>query len=129
MSAEHIGDQGFYVDRARQERADAVARTGHLVIAGVAGVLGALPSLGREVAARLGRWRERRAATRALLLLDDRMLKDIGITRSEVRAAVNGTLRSRRFVDTAPAAASGDVALSAYAIAGCNDNERPRHAA
>ena len=129
MSADHIGDPRFYVDTARQERADATARAGHLVINGIASVLGAAPSVGRGIAARVERWRERRAATRALLLLDDRMLKDIGITRSEVRAAVNGTLPARRLVEAARPAAAGDVALSGYAIAGCNDNERPRRAA
>ncbi len=127
MSAEHIGNPGFYVDGARQERADTIARAGHLVVGGFVGVLGALPSVGRRIAARLRRWQERRAATRALLLLDDRILKDIGIARNEVRAAVHGTLPARRFVEAAPAAR--DVALSEYAIGGCNDNARPRRVA
>lgn len=35
-------------------------------------------------------WIDRRAAARTLSRFDDRMLKDIGITRSDIAAAVRG---------------------------------------
>ena len=40
------------------------------------------------------RWYRRRTAIRELYALDDRLLEDIGISRSEIVAAVEGALRS-----------------------------------
>lgn len=41
------------------------------------------------------RWHERREAARHLQELDDRLLEDIGISRGDIRAAVNGKCRQR----------------------------------
>jgi uncharacterized protein YjiS (DUF1127 family) len=107
-----------YIARAHQDRADALARAGHRLVTGVAGLV-----------AVLRQWRERRRATHELQSLDDRLLKDIGITRGDVWAAVHGEL-SDRGVEAAPAPTpAADIALTPHAIAGCNDNQRPRHVA
>lgn len=42
------------------------------------------------VFSRLRRWRERRRAFADLMALDDRLLRDIGISRGEIRAAIIG---------------------------------------
>lgn len=111
-----------YIDRAHQDRADALARAGHRLVVGVAGLAGGIVAVLRQ-------WRERRRATHELLSLDDRMLKDIGLTRGDIWAAVHGEL-SDRGVESAPASTpTEDIALSPHAIGGCNDNQRPRHAA
>ena len=109
-----------YIDRAHQERAEVLARAGHRLVTAVAG---AAVTIGGG----LRQWRERRRATHELMSLDDRLLKDIGITRGEVWAAVHGELTERGSEPASVPAA--DVALSAHAIAGCNDNERRRRAA
>ena len=57
------------------------------------------------------------------------MLQDIGLTRADAWAAVDGTLGTR-FQDLPPEpAAYTDIALSGYAVAGCNDNGERRRAA
>jgi uncharacterized protein YjiS (DUF1127 family) len=42
------------------------------------------------LATRLGSWRRARRAERELLGMDDRLLKDIGISRSDIQGAVRG---------------------------------------
>jgi len=121
------------MERARQERADAMARTGYRLVSGVIDVADAtsrvLLKAARGIIAGLRQWRERREATRSLLLLDDRMLKDVGLTRGEIWAAVHGRLPDRD-AEAAPAqAAVPDIALSPHAIGGCNDNHSSRRAA
>ena len=44
----------------------------------------------RSVLAKYGKWRRTRRAERELLALDDRLLKDIGLCRSEIPSAVRG---------------------------------------
>jgi uncharacterized protein YjiS (DUF1127 family) len=107
-----------YIDRAHQDRADALVRAGHRLVTAVVGVAVRTSDAVRQ-------WRERRRATHELQSLDDRLLKDIGITRGEVWAAVHGAL-SDRGVEPAPAL---DIALTPHAIAGCNDNKRLRRVA
>jgi len=55
----------------------------------VATFIGYGPTHGRtvvDVANRIAQWHERSRQRRALLKLDDRMLRDIGIARSEAEA-------------------------------------------
>jgi uncharacterized protein YjiS (DUF1127 family) len=63
---------------------------------------GVVIALGKAV----GRWQERRTAVRELSELDDRMLSDIGISRSEIPAVVAGRTRAAAM---APAAVDGDA--------------------
>lgn len=124
----------YYVERAHAARAETMARVGYLAVAALAqgaslaavGLPRAVRSALRAVAA----WRNRRAAVREILLLDERMLQDIGLTRAEAWAAVEGTLHERA-LEPAPlgAPAYHDIALSADAIAGCNDNGERRRVA
>jgi uncharacterized protein YjiS (DUF1127 family) len=69
-------------------------------------------ALGRVIVAlgkAVGRWQEHRTAVRELAALDDRMLSDIGISRSEIPAVVAGGARA------AAAASAGDSdALEAF---------------
>jgi uncharacterized protein YjiS (DUF1127 family) len=46
----------------------------------------------RELFSRLWSWRQRRAAITKLNALDDRMLKDVGLHRSQIEAAVRGEI-------------------------------------
>jgi uncharacterized protein YjiS (DUF1127 family) len=62
-------------------------------------------ALGKAV----GRWQERRTAVRELSELDDRMLSDIGISRSEIPAVVAGGARA-----VAAASAGDSDALEAF---------------
>ncbi|MGH6928743.1 MAG: DUF1127 domain-containing protein [Dongiaceae bacterium] len=111
-----------HIDRAHQDRADALARAGHRLVTGVTRIAGGVVAVLRQ-------WRDRRRAARSLLSLDDRMLKNIGLTRGDIWAAVHGELPDRG-IESAPAPApAADIALSPHAIGGCNDNQRPRRAA
>ena len=78
----------------------------------------------RTIGATFRRWREwrrRRAAIRELRTLDDRALKDMGLTRGEIVAAVDGQIHGRepvrrepkpqRTADAAPVAATDRVEL------------------
>jgi uncharacterized protein YjiS (DUF1127 family) len=49
----------------------------------------------RPICEMLGAWLVRRRLTRDLQILDDRMLADIGVTRSDIAALVRHDLRSR----------------------------------
>ncbi|MGE0116487.1 MAG: DUF1127 domain-containing protein [Dongiaceae bacterium] len=121
-------DPQSYIDRAHRERAETLARVGYLLVRGGARI-GRQPLQAlRRIAARLRLWHDRHAATRALLLLDDRMLKDVGLTRGDIWAAVHGALPDRTPIAAAPAPAH-DVALTGYALGGCNDNAPSRRAA
>jgi len=79
-----------YIQRARTERARvtlgllARAATGLRVLVGLAA------REGRGLIARWAEARRSRAAILELQSLDERMLKDIGITRSQIRAFVYG---------------------------------------
>jgi uncharacterized protein YjiS (DUF1127 family) len=70
-----------YFERARQLRAQQTLRG----IAHVAAFFGALAALPFRLYA--SRWR-RRSAENQLMGLDERMLKDIGLSRSEIPSAV-----------------------------------------
>jgi uncharacterized protein YjiS (DUF1127 family) len=123
-------DSHYYIEQAHEARAEAMARVGYLAVAAVGRVVGATARAAQAALAALTAWRDRQAAVREILLLDDRMLRDIGLTRADAWAAVDGTLaeRARDFYAPDPADAR-DVALSDYALAGCNDNGERRRAA
>ena len=72
------------------------------------------------------RWRTRQASIRELSALNDHMLRDIGIHRSEIRSVVGGLLKgdagrtvvarsaaARTKIDDVPAAANDDCARAA----------------
>jgi len=119
-----------YIEQAHEARAEAMARVGYLAVAAVGGVVGAAAGAARAALGALTARRNRRAALREILLLDDRMLRDIGLTRADAWAAVDGTLHERvRDVSAPDPADNRDVALSGYAVAGCNDNGERRRAA
>jgi uncharacterized protein YjiS (DUF1127 family) len=111
-----------YIDRAHQDRADALARAGYRLVTGVASIAGGVLALLRH-------WRERRQATHELLSLDDRLLKDIGLTRGDIWAAVHGELPDRGIESAPTPPPTADIALTAHAISGCNDNQRLRRVA
>jgi len=52
----------------------------------------------RRIVDRIRAWNERRAAIRQLHAMSDRMLRDIGIQRHEIHAAVNRTSVSAKIV-------------------------------
>jgi len=119
-----------YIEQAHEARAGAMARVGYLAAAAVGGVVGAAAGAVRAALGALTARRNRRAALREILLLDDRMLRDIGLTRADAWAAVGGTLGRRTQDWAAPEpAVYVDIALSGYAVAGCNDNGDRRRAA
>ena len=123
-------DFRFYVAQAQEARAESMARAGYLIVAGFGRVLhGAGAALSRALG-RVRAWRNRHAALRQLLALDDHLLQDIGLSRAEVQAAVDGTLGNRVLQPaTLQPADYVDIALSGYAVGGCNDNGERRRAA
>jgi len=119
-----------YVEQAQEARAEAMARAGYLAVAAVGRVARVAGTAVQAALQAVTAWRDRRAALREILLLDDRMLRDIGLTRADAWAAVDGTLGSRAQDWAAPGpVAYVDIALSGYAVAGCNDNGERRRAA
>jgi len=123
-----------YVAQAQEARAEAMARVGYLGVATVGRALlaagAALTKAVRAAPEAVRAWRNRHAALRQLLLLDERMLSDIGLSRSDIWAAVDGTLRDRPLEPaTQQPADYVDIALSNYALGGCNDNGDRRRAA
>lgn len=77
-----------YAQSARDERAETLTRFGFLAIAGAdRAVRRVLAPVGAAVSTLVTRWNdisERRATYLALAKLDDRMLKDIGLTRADI---------------------------------------------
>ena len=124
----------YYVDQAHAARAESMARVGYLAATAVARVAGLaaveLPRVTRKALQAVADWRNRQVALREILALDDRMLRDIGLSRADAWAAVDGTLGERALEpDPLDAPAYRDIALSAHAIAGCNDNGARRQVA
>ena len=122
----------IYRERAVRERNEGMARAGYLAIVG----LGHLQAnLAGFVLSRLERaidsyraWRDRHAALRELHALDDRLLRDIGLTRADFDGVVRG--RDGAAAAEAETAApevvvvAQDVALQAYAAGRCHDEWR-----
>jgi len=100
MSHWYLSDPAYatHLDRARQARAEALARAAYLAIDGLARLAGAagtaVAAAARSATDAVRRWRRRRAALYALMALDDRMLKDIGVSRAEIPGLVDDLLRS-----------------------------------
>src|SRR5580765_4295402 len=88
-------DVQFYVEQAQEARAEAMARVGYLTVATVGRAVGAVAGRARAALGALAAWRDRQVALHQLLSLDERMLRDIGLTRADAWAAVDGTLGSR----------------------------------
>jgi uncharacterized protein YjiS (DUF1127 family) len=124
----------YYVEQAHEARAEAMARVGYLAATAVGRVVRLagveLPRAAHNALRAVAAWRNREAALREILSLDDRMLRDIGLTRADAWAAVDGTLGTRALEpDPLDEPTYYDVALSAHAVAGCNDNGGRRQAA
>jgi uncharacterized protein YjiS (DUF1127 family) len=122
-------DVQFYIEQAQEARAEAMTRVGYLAVATVGRAVGAVAGRARAALGTLAAWRNRQVALHQLLLLDDRMLRDIGLTRADAWAAVDGTLGSRVQDWPLEPTAYFDIALSGYAAGGCNDNGERRRAA
>jgi len=123
-------DYQHYIEQAQEARAEAMARVGYLAATAIGRVLGAAARAPQAAFEALAAWRGRRTAIQEILRLDDRLLRDIGLTRADAWAAVDGTLGSRAEDWPPPEpAAYDDIALSGYAVAGCNDNGERRNAA
>ncbi|MEJ8571442.1 DUF1127 domain-containing protein [Microbaculum marinum] len=63
-----------------------------LAAGGVAGIVALVADAGAGVCRRLSRWRKLRRAVGELGRLDDRMLKDIGLSRSSLYASARDGL-------------------------------------
>ena len=122
-------DVQFYIEQAQEARAEAMARVGYLAVATVGRAVGAVAGRARGALGALAAWRNRQVALHQLLSLDERMLRDIGLTRADAWAAVDGTLTGRAQDWPPEPAAYFDIALSNYAAGGCNDNGERRRAA
>jgi uncharacterized protein YjiS (DUF1127 family) len=82
-----------YARAAHDERAEALTRFGYLAISGAdRAIRQTLAALWAGVSSLVARWQsytERRATYLALAKLDDRMLKDIGLTRADIEGGPN----------------------------------------
>jgi len=87
-----------YLDSASQARADALARAAYLAIDGLARLTSAagtaVAAAARSATDAVRRWRRRRDALSTLMALDDRTLKDIGLSRAEIPRMVDDLLGS-----------------------------------
>jgi uncharacterized protein YjiS (DUF1127 family) len=133
MWPQYISNPEFveYREHALRARNEAMARAGYLAIVGLARLqAGTARLVGRwlaQSAAGLRAWRERRVALRALQGLDDRMLRDIGLTRADLldfarrRPLPAGAGEAPR---PAAVVVTLDAALDAYAAGACDDGWR-----
>lgn len=69
------------------------------MVAARGGVLSSVAQGLRAIGAKVMAARRRQAAVHLLRHLDDRMLKDVGISRGEIEAAVHGDPGRRRSLD------------------------------
>jgi uncharacterized protein YjiS (DUF1127 family) len=94
-----------YAQSAREERAEALTRFGFLAIAGAdRAVRRVLAPVGAAVSTLVTRWNdisERRATYLALSKLDDRMLKDIGLTRADIEGGPADLVRGPEAAEAA----------------------------
>lgn len=101
------------VGRAAEAPAEVLPRLAYLVIdrvdQTVRGLNGFVASAARSAVEWFARWREQQVALRELSRLNDRMLKDIGISRGEIRAVVYGWARTTEPESAATAIANPGV--------------------
>src|SRR5215468_9419492 len=112
-----------YIEQAHVARAEAMTRVGYLAVAAFSGVVREAARPVRAALRGLAAWRDRQAALREILLLDDRMLRDIGLTRADAWAAIEGSLGEA--VDGGASTGSveyRDIALNDYAWDAFNDD-------
>ena len=76
-----------YTQTGRALRAQAVRQALRDLIRGIVGAV-------RQGAEALQRWHRRRVTYRELMALDDRLLRDIGLRRDQIPAAVEGLWRN-----------------------------------
>jgi uncharacterized protein YjiS (DUF1127 family) len=90
-------DYGVYIERTHRERSRTIDETMRTAAAGLremaGGVAVRLVALGRALVERGVRAHRRRTALRELEALDDRMLKDIGLTRGAIPYEIDRALR------------------------------------
>lgn len=96
-----------HVARGRLERARVISTVltaaAKGVWSGARWTARALAWSGRTVISGVVRAHRRRTAIRQLYALDNRLLKDIGISRDQIPAVVDGMTRQRRGAETPPA--------------------------
>jgi len=131
---ESVGDPyRDYVNRAHEERAKAVSA----LLAGAATGLGSLAGTaarglgraGRNVASGVVTARRRRGAIRELHALDDRMLKDIGLSRGEIPYLVDQMLSAERVTTEGATGRSEIAALPDRKATDPSTDQSLRHAA
>ncbi len=87
-----------YIRRAHQERAEMFAKLSRHAAVGLAQLVREAVTIagdiGRSAWRRIVRWHLRRAAVRDLMWRDDRLLRDIGLRRSDIHSAVYGILNA-----------------------------------
>jgi uncharacterized protein YjiS (DUF1127 family) len=97
-------DPTIYITAARRLQARAMAELigagWRHVRRGVAGLAG----LARRLVAPIAKRSQRRRALAALAAMDDRLLADVGLRRSDIELAVDGRLADPRVTRRAPAA-------------------------
>jgi uncharacterized protein YjiS (DUF1127 family) len=96
-----------FAQTAHDERAEALTRFGFLAIAGadraVRGTLSAVVSGVNSLVSRWNDFSERRATYLALSKLDDRMLRDIGLSRADVEGSpAQLAVRAQEIAEAAP---------------------------
>ena len=121
-----------YRERAVRERNEAMTRAGYLAIVGLgrlqANLAGSVLSRVERVIDSYRAWRDRHAALRELHALDDRLLRDIGLTRADldgvVRAIDGAAEAAVETVAPEVVVVAHDVAFRAYAAGRCDDEWR-----
>lgn len=115
-----------YIVKGRLLRAQAVAALFTAGANGIGRLLRLGVSAGIDVARRaiswLAREHQRRIGLRALMALDDRMLKDIGLSRSQMHAMVDGVFGSLEVQHSQQRAKALTLVVSKKSLS--NDNVR-----